>query len=115
MGGININLLAKMGSQRLDNESMIDAPVLIPKPPDWTTNRRRFYVKQCESMGHEVLTNHYVELLVRASALLDFMRHNVGEDDEWPLTIVGDSQEAEDCLAELIGRMESAVGCLTEV
>jgi hypothetical protein len=41
MGGININLLAKMGNQRLDNESVIDAPVLIPKPPDWTTNRRR--------------------------------------------------------------------------
>ena len=66
-------------------------------------------------MSNEALMNHYMELLVRASALLEFMKHNVGMDAEWPLTIMGDSEEAEDCLNELVDRLDSAVGCLTEV
>jgi hypothetical protein len=36
-------------------------------------------------------------------------------DDEWPLAILGDSDEVEDCFEDLVGRMQSAVGCLTEV
>ena len=104
-----------MGGLRLDNEGMVDAPVFIPPTPDWAINRRAFFLRQREAMSNEVLMNHYMELLVRSSALLEFVKHNVGSDYEWPLTIMGDSEEVEDCLGELVDRLGSAVGCLTEV
>jgi hypothetical protein len=110
-----LDLAANMGNLRLDNESMIDAPVFMPPEPAWAKDRRSFFTQQVKAMGREVLMNHYVELLVRSSALLEFMRHNVGMDDEWPLALLGDSTEVEDCFEDLVGRMQSAVGCLTEV
>jgi hypothetical protein len=111
----DLDRAAAMGGVRLDNEGMIDAPVFMPPEPPWAINRRAFFTKQREAMSTEVLMNHYVELLVRASALLEFMHHNVGMDYEWPLTIMGDSDEVESCFGDLVGRMEAAVGCLTEV
>ncbi len=104
-----------MGGIRLNNESMIDSPVFMPPEPQWSVDRRAFFNQQRKAMGSEVLLNHYMELLARAAALLEFMHHNVGMDYEWPLTIMGDSDEVEACFGDLIGRMECAVGCLTEV
>lgn len=115
MSDTDLDRLATMGGLRLDNESMIDAPVFMPPEPPWAKDRRAFFTQQRKVMNSEALMNHYMELLVRASALLEFMHHNVGMDYEWPLTIVGDSEEVEECFGDMLGRLESAVGCLTEV
>lgn len=111
----DIDRLVAMGDIRSDNENAVDAPVFIPPPPAWAKDRAQFCIAQRKVLGPQALTNHYMELLVRATALLEFMHHNVGISDEWPLTIMGDSEEVEECFGELIGRLESAVGCLTEV
>ena len=111
----DLDRVVTMGGIRLDNEHQTDAPVFIPPAAPWAADRRAFFTQQKKVMSSEVLMNHYMELLVRTSALLEFMHHNVGVDDEWPLTIMGDSEEVETHFGELIGRLESAVGCLTEV
>lgn len=115
MTDADLDRVAAMGGIRLDNEHQTDAPVFIPPAARWTKDRRAFFTQQKKVMRSEVLMNHYVELLVRTSSLLDFMRHNVGEGDEWPLTVLGDSEEVEVHFSDLIGQLESVVGCLTEV
>ena len=111
----DLDKAATMGGIRLDNEHQTDAPVFVPPAAQWTKDRRAFFTQQRKVMSSEVLMNHYMELLVRTSTLLDFMRHNVGEGDEWPLTVLGDSEEVEAHFSDLIRRLESSVGCLTEV
>jgi hypothetical protein len=115
MTDADLDRAATVGSIRLDNEHQTDSPMFIPPAAPWTKDRRAFFTHQKKVMSAEVLMNHYLELLVRTSALLEFMHHNVGVDDEWPLTILGDSEEVETHFGDLIGQLESSVGCLTEV
>jgi hypothetical protein len=107
---------SELGILRLENASMIDAAVMIPKPPAWTNRRKAMIRKQRKAHGNDdKLLDNYMELLVRSVALTDFIRHNVGQTDDWPICVFGDSAQAEDYLSNLVNRLQSVVGCLVEV
>lgn len=109
-----LNAAAAIGELRLSNEDTIDAPMFAPPPPAWVDSRHGFLAQQRQTIGDRALMNHYVELLARTTALMDFMQHNVGFGDEWPLAIMGDSEEVELYFEQLVSRVQSSVGCLTE-
>ncbi len=112
----DIDMMAMLGAIRCANDDSMDAAVLIPTPPYWTKNRKQLLAQQCKAMGgQEALLNQYVELLVRCQAMIDFIQENVGPDDDWPLAVLGESEEAEDCFTEIMEKVASSVGCLTEI
>ena len=68
-----------------------------------------------ELLGAKELISYYMELLLRADAFLEFFQGNVGESAEYPLQVVGESDEAVDEFYNQLGRLEAVVGVLTEI
>ena len=105
-----------MGDLRCENESSMDAPILMPEMPEWAHNRRQLLRDQMRTLGgSDAVIGYYVELLVRAKALMDFIQDNVGPSEDWPISMMGESEGAEDCMTEALDRLAAAVGCLTEL
>lgn len=108
--------LVSLGSARCHSEVSWDAPIMPPKPPDWAKNRHLMLRRQLVAFGGaENLLEHYAELLVRCQQLVDFFNSNVGIDDEWPLMLMGESEEVEMLLGKLVAKADHAVGTLTEI
>lgn len=108
--------LVALGRKRCASESSWDAPIVPPDPPDWDSDRRKMLAKQIHAFGGaDNLLNHYVELLARCQQLVDFFTSNVGYDDEWPITILGESEEAEILVQRVVHRLACATGSLCEV
>jgi hypothetical protein len=105
----------EIGNDRLRNEETLCASLYIPAPPAWSDDRIEFVKQQVSCLGGtEKTLMHYSELLVRSQALVDFFTHNVGETEEWPLSICGESPDAERHLGRLVDKLRVLVGLLTE-
>lgn len=99
-----------MGQRRFTSLPRYDSPVLIPTVPHWAGDRREFVKRQLKGVRDvEDLLVHYSELLIRAKSLADFCQNNIGADEEWPITLYGDSEEVEACFYRRVNSL--AVAC----
>ena len=104
-----------MGHQRFASFSQFDSPVFLPPDPVWASDVREAARRQIrEAANVETLLCGYIELLARSKALVDFWEANVGPTEDWPMTIAGESDEAEACLARKVEKLRVSVSLLDE-
>lgn len=97
------------------NMSVFDAPIFLPPDPVWATAARDLAKKQiAESKDIELLLCGYIELLARAKCFVDFWNHNVGPTEDWPISVMGESDEVDACLTRRVSKLSSAVAFLEE-
>jgi len=104
-----------IGSKRFMSMSLFDAPIFLPPDPAWATAVRDLAKKQiAESKDVEILLCGYIELLAKAKAFVDFWNHNVGPTDDWPISVLGETDEVEACLVRRVQKLSSAVAFVEE-
>lgn len=112
---MNADEATAMGGKRFASMSLFDAPVFIPPDPGWASVTRDLARKQLsDGAGIEDLMCAYVELLTRAKALVDFWDNNVGPTADWPVSVVGESDEVEACLLRRVDKLRSVVSFVEE-
>jgi hypothetical protein len=84
--------ILREGQVRCSNQDLSDAAWLNPEPPAWDLTRHELLQTQIKRYGSvDALLTNYVELLFRAQMFTDFVRANVGETEEWPVIVYGES------------------------
>jgi hypothetical protein len=112
---VSVAVASDIGSQRCLSMSAFDSPIFLPPDPVWAADIRALVKKQItENEDIEVLLRGYVELLVRAKSFVDFWKHNVGPTDDWPISVFGETDEAEDCLTKRFNKLNSVVNFMEE-
>lgn len=105
-----------MGERRLAAESQLNAPIYLPDSPEWYNNRSALAARQMEVMkSPDGLAQSYIELLVRAHTLIEFIDNNVGDTDDWPMQLFSESDEGASIFNNLTHKLKMSIGCLTEV
>ena len=98
-----------MGAQRFASMSLFDAPIFLRPDPLWAADIKHTAQQQLQAVNVEALLCAYIELLHKTKALVDFWDTNVGPTVEWPLSVMGDSEEAEAHLHRRIDKLRVAV------
>jgi len=84
--------ILREGQVRCNNQDLSDAAWLNPTPPAWDLTRQELLRIQLQRYGSvEALLTNYIELLFRAKMFTEFVRANVGETEEWPVIVYGES------------------------
>ena len=85
-----------IGSKRFASMSLFDAPVFLPPDPTWSASIVDEVKRQLATCGDvERLVFSYVELLKQATVFVDFWENNVGPTEDWPISVLGESEEVE--------------------
>ena len=104
-----------IGRKRFANMSLFDSPVYLPPDPAWAIAVKDFAHKQVvDAKDIETMLCGYIELLGRAKAFVDFWESNVGPTEDWPMSVVGESDEVEACLAQRMAKLKLAVSFIEE-
>lgn len=105
----------EMGTKRMESMSVFDSPVYLPPDPPWTLSVRDLAKDQItKSKNIESLVCSYIELLARAKALTDFWTANVGRTEDWPVMVMGESDEVDACLDRRVKKLQMMVALLDE-
>lgn len=114
-GDTNPDEAKDIGSKRFANMSFFDAPVFLPPDPLWATSVLDEVKHQLATCGNvERLMSSYVELLKQAKILVDFWENNVGPTEDWPISVLGESEEVEACLTRRLEKLKLAVNFIEE-
>lgn len=106
----------EMGVTRSKNEQQLFSPLYIPQDPEWYADPEQLVNKQLAAMKDpEALSRSYLELLARTHKFVEFVNHNMGDSDDWPMQLLAESYEAYDLFDKLFSRIETSVGSLTEM
>jgi len=106
----------KEGQARCNNQELSDAAWLSPPPPAWDLARQELLQVQLQRYGSiEALLTNYVELLFRARMFTDFVRSNVGETEEWPVIVYGESDTVMKWVHTHYKRLADITEVMTEV
>jgi hypothetical protein len=104
-----------IGSKRFASMSLFDAPLFVPPDPLWAASIRDEVKRQLATCGDvEILVFSYVELLKQAKAFVDFWENNVGPTEDWPISVLGESDEVEACLARRLEKLKIAVNFIED-
>ena len=106
---------AELGRLRCLTDDQNGSPLFIEPPPEWTQNKSAFVCRQLTRVGEDELLIGYAELLRRAKSLVSFFTHNVGLTDDFPVTVVGDTPEAEQFLMQRVQNLSVIVDYLEEI
>ena len=101
------------GYIRCVNANYEGMAVLRPTLPS-EAESLRMHEELRKAFGEASLSRYYLELLLRADAFLTFFQGNVGESEEYPLQIVGESSEAVDEFYSQMEYFSASVGVLME-
>jgi hypothetical protein len=105
-----------MGTRRLHAENQLFSALYLPDAPTWYNNRSELAAAQQSAMKTpDKLATQYLELLVRSHKLVEFIEHNFGNTDDWPMQVYAESDEAGDIFDKLVKSLRTSVGVLTEV
>lgn len=113
--GTNPDEARDIGSKRFASMSIFDAPVFVPPDPLWAASiidEVRRQVASCKDV--EILLSSYIELLKQSKALVDFWQNNVGPTEDWPISVIGESEEVEACLTRRFEKLKLAVNFIEE-
>lgn len=106
----------EMGVTRSKNEQHLQSPLYIPQDPEWYADPEKLVNRQLAVMKDpEALSRSYLELLSRTHKFVEFLNHNMGNSDDWPMQLLAESEEAYNLFESLFSRIEVSVGMLTEV
>lgn len=103
-----------MGGKRCASMSLFDSPLLIPPAPAWSDSVRELAQAQLRTHDPETLVCIYIELLKRAKSFMDFWVNNVGPTEDWPISVMGDTEEVEACLQRRVSQLGAAVDFVEE-
>lgn len=108
--------LEAQGTARSNSERVMFAPILAPPDPSYFRDRQGLVNAQIRTLGSSsAMLAQYVELLLRARRLTEFIHENVGDTEDWPVVLCSESEQTDALFARLIGDLEISVGLLTEV
>lgn len=108
--------ILREGQVRCSNQDLSDAAWLNPQPPAWDLNRQELLQTQIRRYGSiEALLANYVELLFRAQMFTDFVRANVGETEEWPVIVYGESDTVMKWVQTHYNRLAAITEVMSEV
>ena len=109
-----LQLLTCQGANRCLNLRKTGTSVVWPQDPPagWKQTLRE---EQLRVFGHAERENLMMEMLCRSQAMVEFWDANVGGTSEYPLALQGESAAALDALDDILNRVRSLVGLLTEL
>ena len=89
--------------------SAVSAP-LLP-----LTDKARALEEQLRALGADNLRDTNIAMLVHATALLEFLDNNLGPTDDFPLTLLTDSDETSDALNNHLNNLRNPVELLGSI